>query len=698
MPRPTLRTKLLGGVLLLLLPVLGLLLWEVHASFERQREAALDLQVRTAAAVAATVEMMFANTIDVGRALANDPIVRSFDPSRLDAHLRRIARLYPQYFALAVFDRSGNNVGDSQAYAPGEQRAHLDADTLRHLTTTGEPEVYPVFQGIRQDGKPMVAVNIPILVESEVVGDVGVILDPAHLSTRLANMRPEPRDTITVIDPNGRIAFDSARPNLSWEERDLSSNPIAQAGLTGGVARMSGVRLFGDDRVAGLVRSAAYGWLVLVTAPEAEVLAPVHLALRRDLLAFALIAIVALLGTWGFAGVVHGMAERLKTAVAAAALAREKAEDDRARFQMMFDCAGHAIMFLDSGGAHAIANPEAERMFGRPPVSPSGEIQYVPLIFGRDGRPLDAADLPSRRALRGEVVAKAEFAIGQPDGSKLPVLASAAPVLNGDGDMLGAIVIFQDITPMKELERLREEWVSVISHDLRQPLSVIVGNADILRRLLEQSTSPDAAKVSSRLQHIQRAASNQDKMINDLLDMSRLEANRLQIRRELVDAGKLVHDVVERIGGAMQGHPVRTEMRDDLPAVECDPARLEQVLSNLVSNAAKYSYPRSEIRVELTRLDDAIQISVVNRGDGISPEDVPRLFERFHRTASARERGIPGIGLGLYVTKGLVEAHGGRIWVESSPGETTAFRFTLPAAGRLPSRIPLEVEGSPSLD
>lgn len=142
---------------------------------------------------------------------------------------------------------------------------------------------------------------------------------------------------------------------------------------------------------------------------------------------------------------------------------------------------------------------------------------------------------------------------------------------------------------------------------------------------------------------------------------------------------KLIEDVVERTAEITAGHPVRTAFRKDVPPVEADPGRLEQVLGNLLSNAAKYSHPDTEILVEAERQGDGVLLRVTNHGPGIEPENLERIFSRFHRTESALRGDAPGLGLGLYITRGLVVAHGGRIWVESKPGESTTFCVRLPA-------------------
>jgi signal transduction histidine kinase len=223
----------------------------------------------------------------------------------------------------------------------------------------------------------------------------------------------------------------------------------------------------------------------------------------------------------------------------------------------------------------------------------------------------------------------------------------------------------------------REEWVSMIAHDLRQPVTVITAYADRLRTVLTQRGSPGELAC---VEHILTSAGVLKQMIADLLDVSRIEARHLTLRRQPSDLPTLVRAVVERSAATDQSHPVRIVERGSIPLVEIDPIRVEQVLTNLLSNAAKYGYPDTEIYVVMERHDGYVEVSVANRGEGIPADELPRIFARFYRTRQARAGPQAGIGLGLTVARGLVEAQGGRIWAESVPGQMTTFHFTLPIA------------------
>jgi PAS domain S-box-containing protein len=232
------------------------------------------------------------------------------------------------------------------------------------------------------------------------------------------------------------------------------------------------------------------------------------------------------------------------------------------------------------------------------------------------------------------------------------------------------------VEDLRKAERLREEWLSVIAHDLRQPATVIQGYVDRLDHAL--ASRADASRERQLLGHVSTAVRNLNQMVGDLLEISRLETHRLTIEPRPLDLATLVRGILERLAAVTPDNRFRLQVHGKVPRVYADAARVEQLLGNLLTNAVKYGYPGREIWVDLARRRHEVEIAVTNEGEGISPEELPLLFQRFHRTRQATEQGIAGLGLGLYIAKGLVEAHGGRIWAESAPGQTTTFHSTLP--------------------
>ncbi len=334
-----------------------------------------------------------------------------------------------------------------------------------------------------------------------------------------------------------------------------------------------------------------------------------------------------------------------------------------------------AILVRGASGERVDANRRAEALLGHPLSPDLGVAQLVGQVCWPNREPCPFDDLPAVRALRGAVITGQEMLLRRTDGKEIPVLISAGALRDDAHEVVGAIVVIDDLTPIKEGERIREEWTSIVAHDLRQPVAVITGYASQLVR--QQDPASEVARRAA--EHILACARQMNRMISDLLDSSRLEARRLTLQWQMVDLAELIATVVERSAEVTQGHSVHVTIATaNLPRVRVDPSRIEQVMGNLLSNAARYSYEGTDIHVEVRRVDQEIEIVVANEGDGIAPDELGRLFTRFHRPSRPPGGATGGLGLGLYITRGLVEAHGGRIWAESTPGQRTAFYVRLP--------------------
>jgi PAS domain S-box-containing protein len=292
-----------------------------------------------------------------------------------------------------------------------------------------------------------------------------------------------------------------------------------------------------------------------------------------------------------------------------------------------------------------------------------------------DGRPVPLEDRPLRRALRGKTAVESEeFLLCRPDGSTVPILGSAAPVLDGEGRVIGAVAAFDDISAIKQVERRREQWTAVVAHELRQPLSAIVTSVGRLA-----SFRGSEERLFRATDIIVRSARRLDRIIRDLLDVASIECGKLHVDARPLDVEGHVRAAADRVAATVSDRHVLVEPRGTLPLTRADPERLDQILDNLLSNAVRYGAPGSDVTVTLDRAPDGVAVAVTNRGAGIPADQLPRLFEPFRREAStARVR--ESVGLGLYITKGLVVAHGGHIDATSTPCGETTFRFVLPAA------------------
>lgn len=262
----------------------------------------------------------------------------------------------------------------------------------------------------------------------------------------------------------------------------------------------------------------------------------------------------------------------------------------------------------------------------------------------------------------------------------VPVLLFRAAAMAAVGLLLSEVFVRTTTDHLRrEVEHLRDGFISLVAHDLRTPLGTVTTGVTLLQRLPPGERGTD--REARILRAVDASVRAMTKIVSDLLDASRLESRRLSISPEPLDLLPLLLRLVEWAPAeAMRDHTLRLVPPGPLPPVLADPVRVEQVLSNLLSNAGKYSPAGTEIRLEARAGPGEVTLSVTNAGAGIAARDLPRVFSRHFRTGAARRGRAPGLGLGLYIARGLVEAQGGRMWAESEPGVRTTFSFTLPRA------------------
>lgn len=334
------------------------------------------------------------------------------------------------------------------------------------------------------------------------------------------------------------------------------------------------------------------------------------------------------------------------------------------------------VVVYDSSGTMVRSNPAADQLLGlsedQRPLQ-MGERASLLHVETPDRQQLRGDETPAGRALRGEKVDGFVMVMRAHDGKQLWISTTAAPILGPGGELLGAVTTLTDVTEQHLLQEQRDDFVRAVSHDLRSPLTTILGHAQILHRFLALGRAEERWVKSA--QSIVTSGRRMDTMIQDLVDSARLESMQLRLERKPVALAAFLVELLDRSVGMIDQSRVVVEIPDDICLIEADPARLERIVGNLISNALKYS--DSDVIVGAEQSGSEVIISVRDRGAGIAPEDLPLIFERFFR--SKRVRKAEGLGLGLHITKGLVEAHGGRIWVESEQGQGSTFFFTMPA-------------------
>ena len=337
------------------------------------------------------------------------------------------------------------------------------------------------------------------------------------------------------------------------------------------------------------------------------------------------------------------------------------------------------VVFDTRTGVLVSFNREARRIMGglQTPGFPVEQLLDVVTVRRADGREIALAEFPLAQALSTSETVRAEEIVMQvPDGRSVTTLVNATPIRSEAGEIESVVVTLQDLTPLEELERLRAEFLGMVSHELRVPLTSIRGSA---ATLLDSSADLDPAELRQFYQIIVDQAEHMRELIGDLLDVARIETGTLPVSPEPTEIASLVDRTRNTFLTSGGRHDLDLDLALDLPLVMADRQRIVQVLGNLLSNAARHSLESSVIRVTAVRENLHVAVSVADEGIGISAERLPHLFRKFSRTDEDGEREIGSSSLGLAICKGIVEAHGGRIWAESDgPGQGARFTFTIP--------------------
>jgi len=339
--------------------------------------------------------------------------------------------------------------------------------------------------------------------------------------------------------------------------------------------------------------------------------------------------------------------------------------DAQAQQQVLFNSMLEGLLLLDRTRRIYLANRAFKNLFGL-------KIELRGKTIMEALRLHELADLVERVETEGQVF---DYELKLPELSGRWLRVNAAVISNSAGEREGTILVFHDLTRLKQLERTREDFVANVSHELRTPLSLIKGYVETLL-----DGARDNPEVAERfLKIIARNAERLDLLIQDLLTISALESGRMQLNLHPV----ALHSLVEKVFADLQAKATNKNVQlvSDLPelAASADINRLEQVLANLVDNAIKYGREQGSVRVGGRKLEDGkLEIFVQDDGPGIPPDSLDRVFERFYRVDKARSRDQGGTGLGLSIVKHIVHSHGGEAWAESELGRGATFFFTLP--------------------
>lgn len=357
---------------------------------------------------------------------------------------------------------------------------------------------------------------------------------------------------------------------------------------------------------------------------------------------------------------------------------RQASEQTQQQLQAVLERSPAAVIVIDAATRNITSvNATTEKILGiRIEPGASAERGGLPVKFTQpDGVAVIEENLPTLKALTtGQPTEPAELIALLPGGRQLPVLLSASPIHGPNGQVTAVVVVFQDVTRMKELERVKSDFFSMVTHDLRSPVATIKGIARTAITEVEAGSS-----IATYLDAIDEEADHLSEIVSNSLDMSRIEAGVNIFEMETCHMADLVHDAVRRMGRSRQaiGREITVEVPQALPSLYADPQQVGRVLDNLLSNALKYSGGPVRIRA-FHDGQSRLVTEVIDHGDGIPPEHMDSLFSKFFRVRQGQRRGREGSGLGLAICRAVVEGQRGEIGVRSRLHEGSTFWFALP--------------------
>ena len=540
-------------------------------------------------------------------------------------------------------------------------------DWYRGALTTSRPYVSVAYKSAVGTKPLVIAAAVKIVSPDGItLGVLAATYTLATLQSYVADVARAQRVDLLVTDQAGAVVADPGGEPQSI--LSLATDSRVRAALAGGTG-VSDSNQGAVPTLSAYAFSQATHWVILATVSRTQAL---ESATRLSTIILSLAAMVGLAVLVGLA-----LLFRALRAAEAAVAARRSAED---RFQAVFNSSGLGICTVSQGGELLEANPNLERMLGFEPgqlvtrnfadVTHPDDIELSRAAYRRVG----AGEVPAISLEKRYITTAGEVFWGN-------MTVSAVRRTNGELDYFVAIV--EDIDARRQASQLLEKlnrdkshFVSLVSHEFRTALTGIQGFSEMLR----DSDGLSAVEVRDYANDINADAQRLARMINELLDLERMESGKTTLNPVPVDLAAIVRAAVARLGAASPGHDFEVVVDPLVRPVSGDADKLTQVVTNLLSNAVKYSPEGGPVTVLIAAGERAVEVSISDTGLGIPAEHIDRIFERYARIESANTRYIAGTGLGLPIVKQIVEMHRGTVSVTSTPGQGSTFRFTIPWA------------------
>ena len=758
----SLRAKLIGAFLLVLLPVLALLLVNFAQDQARRERAVLNSQLQVAVAVANLVDESFDDDISLGQAVAEDSLMQSMDPNLLDPYLQGLVRRTNFSGNISVYNAQGINRGWGDPTQPATPR----------LTVGEMPYYQPYFDLTLRDNVPTISevlllrrpltvgfiVSVPIRnPQGQPIGVVVLTQRTDQLAARYNALGLMSNQTVLLADPTGRLAFITSHPDLSYDQSAAfaTAEPLQRA-LQGTPAQSTDFvsPIDNDQRIGTFVPTGKYHWVVGVTVPQAVALAPVEQAVRTQAIGFSVIALVSILTAVVLSLLLLAPLGRLKNAVStvgrgdlsyrlpvrdgdeldqlgasvnqmAAQLERQRdeviqlleREEALARIaqalvrEVELSQVVHVVIRESISVLHVDAvavwladstkqtlNLLSQHGFSAETASVFEHLSFdAPFLAARAAKieqPQVVEDVAERET---KPEARAIYVREQLHGVlALPLCARGALVgvveyvtraphsfsrreLDFDTTIAGLFAVAIENARLYEqihdTLRLREDFIAAAAHELRTPITVIKGRSELT---LRRDARDEPAR--STLQMVVRQSDRIARLADDLLAVVRLRPGIVVLRREVFDLNALVEEVVSQM--ATRDPDQHFEIHGDgILLVDADRNLVSEAFGDLLEYAERHSPSGSPVEVTVRPEDSSAVVAVTEYGVGIAPERQPFVFEPFYEPVAPGEHGYTGVvSLGLYISKEIISAHGGRIWVTSNPVAGSTIAFSLPLA------------------
>ena len=682
------RARVLAVVGMATLPLLvlaGLSLWQGVADV---RQSVVEERVTVASVAALATDQFVQNGLSTLESLAlTRDIADPYAHPDLSGLLARLLQANPSLEFVGLYDGDGWNVALPDR--PARSINIGDREYFQRAVATGRAAVSPALMS-RVTGEPAISVAVPVDFAEGGRGVLAGALSLERLRGDLRSLLEESTVRVAVLDSEGQ-PFIHPLPEVARSLTPLRGRADVEAALAGQSDSRQIVDIEGVESLSAYARVPTTGWAVLVLEPTSAAFGVARRQVAAGLGLFAFAVALTGLIAWHLGGRLSLLYHRQLTArseaqAVAVELQQASGESEtRRRFLDRLIASAPLAIAVVEGPEHryVTVNPSYQAIAPDTPLVGTTAAEPFP-----NARPRGGIELLDRVYQTGEQLTCTDQPYEIDDGTGRVEERYFTFVLTryegAEGEPAGVMIIALETTEAvlarQRLEREKDQFLSTASHELKTPLSSLGLSAQMIQRLLQRDVV-DPARLNRYVNNMVVQVGRATRLISDLLDVSRIQLGALQLRHELVDLAELARAAVERQRDALEEegkHTIVLLGEDEQVFVEGDEDRLDQVLTNLLSNAVKYSPEGGRVEVEVACHDGQATLRVADQGIGIPPAERERLFSPFNRTSVARQSGIEGTGLGLHITRQIVEAHGGTIGVAETMDGGATFLVSLP--------------------